>query len=155
MSSHPVVAAVSDRRRRSEIDATIYVPPHCFGMPTHGRCPVPISTLPEYLPARTKNLRFFAPYYIESKKPLNLKHLPIFFLHRSGATCLPGSGDTDWDKLLKECGLYCLYQYVGGNIRMWGKVGERWGEVTQFQGFASRSTPIGDRRFSEPLKGPV
>jgi len=36
---------------------------------------------------------------------------------------------------------------------MWGKVGERLGEVTQFQGFASRSTPIGDRRSSEPLKG--
>jgi hypothetical protein len=30
--AHPVVAAVSDRRRRSEIDATFYVPPyssHC------------------------------------------------------------------------------------------------------------------------------
>jgi hypothetical protein len=28
MLAHPVVAAVSDRRRRSEIDATIYVPPY-------------------------------------------------------------------------------------------------------------------------------
>ena len=28
MVAHPVVAAVSDRRRRSEIDATIYVPPY-------------------------------------------------------------------------------------------------------------------------------
>jgi hypothetical protein len=26
MPAHPIVAAVSDRRRRSEIDATIYVP---------------------------------------------------------------------------------------------------------------------------------
>ena len=28
MLAHPVVAAVSDRRRRSEIDATVYVPPY-------------------------------------------------------------------------------------------------------------------------------
>jgi len=28
MLARPVVAAVSDRRRRSEIDATIYVPPY-------------------------------------------------------------------------------------------------------------------------------
>jgi len=28
MLAHPVVAAVSDRRRRPEIDATIYVPPY-------------------------------------------------------------------------------------------------------------------------------
>jgi hypothetical protein len=28
MLAHPVVAAVSDRRRRSEIDATIYVSPY-------------------------------------------------------------------------------------------------------------------------------
>jgi hypothetical protein len=30
MLAHPVVAAVSDRRRRSSIDATIYVPPYSF-----------------------------------------------------------------------------------------------------------------------------
>jgi len=30
MPAHPIVAAVSDRRRRSEIDATIYVPPYSF-----------------------------------------------------------------------------------------------------------------------------
>jgi len=30
MLAYPVVAAVSDRRRRSEIDATIYVPPYKF-----------------------------------------------------------------------------------------------------------------------------
>jgi hypothetical protein len=28
MVAHPVVAAVSDRRRRSGIDATIYLPPY-------------------------------------------------------------------------------------------------------------------------------
>jgi len=37
MLAHPVVAAVSDRRRRSEIDATIYVPPY-RSMP-HGVSP--------------------------------------------------------------------------------------------------------------------
>jgi hypothetical protein len=31
MLAHPVVAAVSGRRRRSEIDATIYVPPYRDG----------------------------------------------------------------------------------------------------------------------------
>ena len=30
MVAHPVVAAVSDRRRRSEIDATICVPPYKY-----------------------------------------------------------------------------------------------------------------------------
>jgi hypothetical protein len=35
MIAYPVVAAVSDRRRRSEIDATIYVPP--YSMPKEGR----------------------------------------------------------------------------------------------------------------------
>jgi hypothetical protein len=34
MLAHPVVAAVSDRRRRSEIDATIYVPP--YSVPDEG-----------------------------------------------------------------------------------------------------------------------
>jgi hypothetical protein len=38
MLAHPVVAAVSDRRRRSEIDATIYVPPY--------RNPIPIKPKP-------------------------------------------------------------------------------------------------------------
>jgi hypothetical protein len=28
MLTHPIVAAVTGRRRRSEIDATIYVPPY-------------------------------------------------------------------------------------------------------------------------------
>jgi hypothetical protein len=31
MLAHPVVAAVPDRCRRSEIDATIYVPPYSSG----------------------------------------------------------------------------------------------------------------------------
>ena len=34
MLAHPVVAAVSDRRRRSGIDATIYVPPYSGTTPT-------------------------------------------------------------------------------------------------------------------------